>query len=695
MLIGRIIGKTSPEKFQFEVSGIIKKMDFVATRDTERHWVLGRVEGIYQDGSKTIANVSVIGYTNKRGQVSMPKLPFKPGSFIYKADDGLIKKVLGLKSTGLYIGLLDGSENLKVHLDPKKLITKHLAVLAKTGTGKSYFVSVILEEFMENNIPAVVIDPHGEYLTLQHENKKQEEVNYMPRFDIKPKGYKKELQLFCLEKNLVEGAKKLKFNGRFGYQELFEMLPFRLTGNQLNVIYSVIRDVDEHGYTLEDLKQKVQQSTSRAKWGVLSVIDFLRSVNLFDTSRFIRPEDLVKRGKISVINLKGIEPDVQQLVTYKLAKMLFDARKSNRIPPFLFVVEEAQNFCPERGFGEAVSSRILRTIASEGRKFGMGLTIVSQRAARVDKNVLSQCNTQVFLRVNNPNDLKAIVDSMEGVTHGILSQIKTLPIGTAVVTGLIDQPLVVDVRIKRSNHGGTLTMPTRKIQEEEGDILYFYPKFLEEDIKKSIRKKLEQFKLIYYPLWRLRCKFSTPEGEKIDNIFIDGLNGELVFWKNDTLMRTSGLPSLLRLDMKKKAVLLFLTTYGMSSAGIISKKLKMSESGVNNILVDLIRQDLVKKDKDIYKSMLNLNFGEIIENQITESTVNYKYSGEMLDFNVTKEDTKKVLDLFRPNAFERKKCYYPYWFIFYDDGNVDIVDALTGKKDKFLMKTDILDNLSI
>ena len=54
MLVGRIIGKTSPEWFNFEVSSAIKKMDFVATRDPEKHWVLGRVEGIIQEKEKAI-----------------------------------------------------------------------------------------------------------------------------------------------------------------------------------------------------------------------------------------------------------------------------------------------------------------------------------------------------------------------------------------------------------------------------------------------------------------------------------------------------------------------------------------------------------------------------------------------------------------------------------------------------------------
>jgi hypothetical protein len=59
MLVGRIIGKTSPEWFDFEVTSIIKKMDFIATRDPEKHWILGRIEGIVQEKEKAVAKVAV------------------------------------------------------------------------------------------------------------------------------------------------------------------------------------------------------------------------------------------------------------------------------------------------------------------------------------------------------------------------------------------------------------------------------------------------------------------------------------------------------------------------------------------------------------------------------------------------------------------------------------------------------------
>ena len=130
----------------------------------------------------------------------------------------------------------------------------------------------------------------------------------------------------------------------------------------------------------------------------------------------------------------------------------------------MMVAEEAHNYCPQQGL--AASSKIFRTIASEGRKFGLGLTIISQRAAKIDKNVLSQCNTQMILKVTNPNDLKAIAASLEGLSPGMEDEIQRLPIGVALIMGAnIQMPLFVEVRPRESRHGGESVevVPSRRV----------------------------------------------------------------------------------------------------------------------------------------------------------------------------------------------------------------------------------------
>mgnify|MGYP001626403887 FL=1 len=112
------------------------------------------------------------------------------------------------------------------------------------------------------------------------------------------------------------------------------------------------------------------------------------------------------------------------MLVSRLSYSLFELRKRDEIPPMILILEEAHNYIPQQG--KSISSDILRTIASEGRKFGLGLGIISQRPAKVDKNVLSQCSTQVILKVTNPNDLKTIGESVEGLTRHSLEEIQRL-----------------------------------------------------------------------------------------------------------------------------------------------------------------------------------------------------------------------------------------------------------------------------
>ncbi len=164
-------------------------------------------------------------------------------------------------------------------------------------------------------------------------------------------------------------------------------------------------------------------------------------------------DQIVVKGKTTIINLKGTPPDIQELIVNRLLTAIFHLRKLNKVPPLMMVVEEAHNFCPQQG--QAACSKVFRTIASEGRKFGLGILIVTQRAAKVDKNVLSQCNTQIILKVTNPNDLKAIVASVEGLTDGLADEIQNLPIGVALVSGgKLSMPLLIEVRPRETKHGG-------------------------------------------------------------------------------------------------------------------------------------------------------------------------------------------------------------------------------------------------
>jgi hypothetical protein len=197
----------------------------------------------------------------------------------------------------------------------------------------------------------------------------------------------------------------------------------------------------------------IREDKNAAKWAIVNSLEYLEGTGLFGQAP-TRPSDLVKEGKTAIINLKGISPDIQELVVTRVLKKLFEGRKLGKLPALMVVIEEAHNFCPQ--VGQALCSGVLKTVASEGRKFGLGLCVVTQRPAKIDKNVLSQCNTQMILKVTNPNDLKAITQSIEGLVPGMEEDIQRLPIGVAIVSGgSLTSPIQVEIRVRETQHGGT------------------------------------------------------------------------------------------------------------------------------------------------------------------------------------------------------------------------------------------------
>ncbi|HII39045.1 TPA: ATP-binding protein [Candidatus Micrarchaeota archaeon] len=489
MAVGEIIGRADSFEFKMRVlDPYLKRGDYVISEHDPEGLVLCAVKNVFKEknkGSKeleTIAEVRVVGYRDSAGVKRIPKNAFKPGAVLWKADSKFIKRVLALSKpeNGLYLGLLDGYPDLPIELDLHKITTKHLAVLAQSGSGKSYTVAVLLEELLERKVPLVVIDPHGEYASLREPNDEPRDSRAMQKFGVSPKTYSN-----AVEYSVAFGENKLFLNGfNLKSQEIAALLPSKLNSSQVGVLYEAIKSLKKRlsSYSLDDVVREVEAQEGSAKWAIASALQELVDADVFGAPTPLN--ELVKEGQASVINLKGASLETQQSVVARLLTDLFQARKFSRIPPFFLVIEEAHNFAPERSFGEVASSRVVRTLASEGRKFGLGLCIVSQRPARVDKNVLSQCNTQVVLKMTNPNDIRAVSASMESFDETMDSEIRGLAVGTAIVSGEgADGSLCVEVRPRRSRHGGK----AQASQELHEPLLKQKPRFIK--AKQSLSKQ--------------------------------------------------------------------------------------------------------------------------------------------------------------------------------------------------------------
>ena len=420
--VGIIYGDVGSTDFNFTVnSQKVRKFDYV-TAPHKEGWVLAQVLDIkrfsdlkFHDASMLTsvgetrpiksdvsAYADVIGYRDSRGQLQSPRTPFDTGSHINMANEDLIRHILGLQSdkeNGAYMGNLKG-HNLPVFLNIDALVQKHICILAKTGGGKSYACGVLVEELLKKKVPLVIIDTHGEYMSLTKPNKERKEQKNMAKYGIKPRDYAGQIIGYSPLGSRGD-IRHIALDGmNLEAREIIDLLHAKLSGPQVGVLYQAIKELKEYKstYKIRDIIETVNQSKSNAKWNVIASLESLDSIGVFSENGTPTTE-FVKKGKCSIISMKGTPPDIQDVVVARITKELFEDRKGGKIPPFLLIVEEAHNYCPERGFGSAVSSNILRTVASEGRKFGMGLCVVSQRPAKVDKNIISQCNTNIILKV--------------------------------------------------------------------------------------------------------------------------------------------------------------------------------------------------------------------------------------------------------------------------------------------------------
>ncbi|MBN1502575.1 ATP-binding protein [Candidatus Woesearchaeota archaeon] len=586
MILGKIFGKITTTHFNFLVEKETKKFEFIQVPHKVYDYVLCQVLEIERT-DKDIAKCIVIGYKDDRGRIRPIRIPFDQNTEVLKADDDFIRGIIKLDAQGAYVGKLEGRD-IDINLDLKKLLTKHVAILAKSGAGKSYTVGVLIEEIIEKKVPTLIIDPHGEYSSLKYKNEEEKEM--LAKFNLEPKAYTNIQEYGDI--NLNPGVRPLKLNNQFSPHELVQLIPGKLSNTQMGLMYSAIKHLDIVNFT--NVILALEHEESNAKWTLINNLEYLNNLDIF-TDSFLSYNELIQPGKCSVINLKGISPDVQELIVYKLYKDLFELRKKEKIPPFFTVIEEAHNFAPERSFGEGHSSKIMRTIASEGRKFGLGLCIVSQRPARVDKSVLSQCTTQIILKVTNPNDLKAISNSVEGITAESEDEVKNLPIGTALITGIVDMPLFVNIRPRKSQHGGHAAQILEVAQEEkflekvqefeEQELLpIIKPKITPKDIELMSDKEIENIQLTLVPGYLFLCS----EKDQEYNILIEMVEGEVVV--DIEQFTTRKLPELDRLDKKEVRILQ------------LAYKLKKFREG------DLIKQGLSLDIKESLNGLVKKGF---------------------------------------------------------------------------------------
>ncbi|WP_297473170.1 DUF87 domain-containing protein [Persephonella sp.] len=373
----------------------------------------------------------------KESILKTPMVPPPAGSLVFMLKDQKeIQDIMQINHAGYQMGkpVRFGklfNTNLNAYIDLEKIYTMHMAILGTTGSGKTTFVRRMLENFSYSDIDVYIFDLYGEYkksvkdsyqllfpnilFPISFENLKDLFRQYGIVFQERSSEERKVSSYF--RKNLKPDLQIIGFREKSLEDMIFEA----------SELTDVKGDMRQELFTFLDmLKKDFQEEPLRIHPDVVKKID----------------KSLYSEKNVVIYNFQQIEDPVTRVnIAGLLMKEIFRLSKSDT-KKRVIILEEAQNFAPEKGFGEIqagvsnISYMMAKKIATEGRKFDLGLIAITQRPANISKYVLSQLNTQAVFKLINRNDLDAVSVFFEYSKQDIFSILPFLKPGTGFITGL-------------------------------------------------------------------------------------------------------------------------------------------------------------------------------------------------------------------------------------------------------------------
>ncbi len=412
-----------------------------------------------------------IGDSLRKG---VPVLP-RPGQRVYLVPGEELAGLMGKGS--IELGTLSYDENVKFRLSLDMLCSRHFAVLAMTGAGKSNAVAVLLASILDKYPYAriVLIDTHSEYIPLKkrfpgrvHVMSPAGRIGRLveARYGVQPEWLEIPLWALSFEEvgsllRLGPQATKQLMYLRNALQEV-RRKRYRAAATDDPIYYSpeelikAVKAIPARDRSLEDLQLKLDSLMENADLRYITRPS--ESEKIYKETRSEEPQRSVKtylevfgrilRPGLNVVALGGLPSEAQASTAATILRSVWRLVGAGVLAgepmPVLVVVEEAHVYAPHGRWSPARD--ILEKIAKEGRKFGVGLGVVSQRPRELSQTLLAQCGTLIALRTANPEDQRHILSSMEDVMREMVEGLSGLGTGEALVSGPA-APLPAIVRV--------------------------------------------------------------------------------------------------------------------------------------------------------------------------------------------------------------------------------------------------------
>ena len=386
----------------------------------------------------------------------------------------------------LSLGTYTLDEKAEAFLNANRLFQRHAVVVGSTGSGKSWTTACLIEQVATlANANAVLFDIHGEYHTLTANGIRhfriagpgdlgkgtsfEDGVLYLPYWLLSYEDMTSMLvdrsdqnapnQAMVLSRTVTQAKRKFLEDG--GHTDVLSNftidspVPYDIQAvlTELNRLNAEMvpgsgnreKQGEFHGRLsrfIARLDNKLHDRRLGFMFGApddAAKFDWLPRVTsiLMAGTR----DQASKKGGVKIIDFSEVPSDVLPLIVARIASLIFSVQQwtlpDNRHPVALFC-DEAHLYIPDRSDAGGVSEAALRyfeRIAKEGRKYGVGIVVISQRPSEVSRTVLSQCNNFVALRLTNAEDQNVVKRLLPDSLGGFTDLLPVLDTGEALVVG--------------------------------------------------------------------------------------------------------------------------------------------------------------------------------------------------------------------------------------------------------------------
>ena len=471
--LGLVSGKATPKSFVFNIRDVqdIQRNQYVLAIDVnDNRKILAHIKNIIVSGSTAVAECEVLGEIIG-DSLRPPSRPITIGSMVIKPPSEVLAELLARvpKDTRLLVGRVFTQKDLvPVYFNPADF-ARHMVVVATTGGGKSYSISVFIEELLrlmerrKKDFAIVIFDVHNEYGGLALPNKDPRQIEKLRDYGFEPRGFEEHLMIFDWEANPI--MLKDEFDP--------ERLLFLYNVKELRYALILKEIIGEQGtLPLNDLLVKLEVSDlhHQTKQALITRIRALKESGLFskDAPEFI---DLIQPGKATIIRLANspLGDYGVRFIVADVLRGLFNNAKQRKVDfNILVIVDEAHLFAPKKGKVDAVRD-VIERVSREGRKYGIWLVLATQSPRDLSDTVIINCSSMLALKMLKKDiaEFSKIFDIPKEIAEILVD----LPPGRGYLKApSLTLPIMIEVRPRMSREVKGTVEEIREIEDKVKEI---------------------------------------------------------------------------------------------------------------------------------------------------------------------------------------------------------------------------------